>query len=148
MTHPVSPASAADAESIARIEAEAASTRWSLRAVRSTLEQPTTRAFIVHSDGEVVGHLLSQVAAMSAEVLTIAVLPAHRRGGRANALMARAEATWIQADVEDAFLEVRASNSAAIALYTRRGWEQVGNRRGYYVDGEDAVIMRWQTACG
>jgi ribosomal-protein-alanine N-acetyltransferase len=41
-----------------------------------------------------------------------------------------------------ATLEVRVSNSAARALYTRYGFEQVGRRKAYYRDnGEDALIM-------
>jgi len=36
---------------------------------------------------------------------------------------------------------VRASNAAAIRLYTRAGFEAVGVRRSYYGDGEDAVLM-------
>ena len=37
---------------------------------------------------------------------------------------------------------MRASNSKAIALYERRlGFAFVGRRRGYYADGEDALLM-------
>ena len=42
------------------------------------------------------------------------------------------------------FLEVRASNLAALTLYRRAGFEQVGVRRGYYRDAqgsEDALVM-------
>ncbi|MXY71468.1 MAG: ribosomal-protein-alanine acetyltransferase, partial [Dehalococcoidia bacterium] len=38
-------------------------------------------------------------------------------------------------------LEVRASNEAARALYRGCGFEEVGERRRYYADGADAVIM-------
>ena len=39
-------------------------------------------------------------------------------------------------------LEVRPSNAAAIALYLKYGYEQVGRRPRYYSDnGEDALIM-------
>ena len=38
-------------------------------------------------------------------------------------------------------LEVAASNMAAIALYERLGFRQVGRRKGYYADGEDACLM-------
>ena len=41
-----------------------------------------------------------------------------------------------------ALLEVRASNAAAIAMYQRHlGFATVGRRRGYYADGEDALLM-------
>ena len=40
-----------------------------------------------------------------------------------------------------AMLEVRVSNAAAIALYEQLGFLQVGRRKGYYQDGEDAILM-------
>lgn len=40
-----------------------------------------------------------------------------------------------------AMLEVRVSNGAAIALYDQLGFKQVGRRKQYYPDGEDAILM-------
>lgn len=40
-----------------------------------------------------------------------------------------------------ATLEVRAGNAAAVALYRRLGFEEVGRRRRYYADGSDALLM-------
>lgn len=40
-----------------------------------------------------------------------------------------------------AMLEVRVSNGAAIALYDQLGFKQVGRRKKYYPDGEDAILM-------
>ena len=42
---------------------------------------------------------------------------------------------------EQAFLEVRESNSSAKGLYVAFGFEQMGLRKGYYPDGEDAIVM-------
>ncbi len=42
---------------------------------------------------------------------------------------------------ETAILEVRASNTAALRLYFKLGFQQVGRRASYYSDGEDAVLM-------
>jgi ribosomal-protein-alanine N-acetyltransferase len=40
------------------------------------------------------------------------------------------------------FLEVAADNKAANALYAGAGFVQVGERRGYYPDGGDALVLR------
>jgi len=143
VSHPVAPSGPAHAAVIARIEADAASTRWSTASVRETLEHAATRGWVVYREDEVVGHLLTRIAGPTAEVLTLAILPSARRQGRAVALLGAAEATWRQSGVEDAFLEVRRSNDAARALYQQLGWEEIGSRPGYYSDGEDAVLMRW-----
>jgi ribosomal-protein-alanine N-acetyltransferase len=41
-------------------------------------------------------------------------------------------------------LEVALSNESARGLYAGFGFEEISRRRGYYGDGEDAVIMRWR----
>jgi ribosomal-protein-alanine N-acetyltransferase len=148
VNHIVEPSATLHAADIARIEAAASSTRWSERAVRDTLERPETLGWLVRREGDIVGHLLTRVAGDTAEVLTLAVLPAERRQGRAGALLHRAESSWRRSGVAEGFLEVRASNEAALTLYARHGWEEVGARAGYYADGEDAVVMRWDAQCG
>ena len=56
-----------------------------------------------------------------------------------NELLTRARAT----NSESVFLEVRESNQAARALYTKWGFEQVARRKGYYTNPpEDAILYR------
>lgn len=128
-------ASPRDAAAIAALEAVAAAAPWSEAQVRSSLELPTTRAWLI----EGVGHLLVGAD----EVLTVAVHPDHRREGHAARLLAEAEAWWRGQGVPEAFLEVRADNRGALALYRARGWRPAGRRPGYYRDGCDALILRW-----
>jgi [ribosomal protein S18]-alanine N-acetyltransferase len=73
------------------------------------------------------------------EILNLAVDPAARRTGVARGLLedalARTKGTW--------FLEVRASNAAAIRLYESAGFERAGRRPGYYREpAEEAIVMR------
>ena len=80
------------------------------------------------------------------EVVTIAVDPAHHRTGQGRQLIHhvvhQAKATSCQA----IFLEVKADNVAATALYTAFGFARVGLRRAYYADlsgkKHDAMVMR------
>ena len=47
-------------------------------------------------------------------------------------------------NIHDIFLEVRASNSSAIRLYEKKGFNEIGIRKNYYkiIDGkEDAILM-------
>jgi ribosomal-protein-alanine N-acetyltransferase len=76
--------------------------------------------------------------------MNIAVDPALRRRGIATALL---EKMLERAGPDESYtLEVRPSNTVAIALYERFGFRASGTRRRYYQDtGEDAVIM-WRTA--
>lgn len=79
-------------------------------------------------------------AAGEAELLRIAVDPAARRQGLARSLLRASEADLRSAGIHRLFLEVRASNLAAQALYEAEGWRRGGLRPRYYRDGEDAVL--------
>jgi ribosomal-protein-alanine N-acetyltransferase len=75
-------------------------------------------------------------------ISTFAVHPEMRgRGIGERLLLAGLEQAWIQG-AEMSTLEVRPSNKAALALYRKHGFEQVGRRRAYYQDNnEDALLM-------
>lgn len=77
------------------------------------------------------------------EILNLLVCPAQRRRGLAQKLLQYVFELAQKASVQAMLLEVRASNIAALALYEKLGFIQVGTRRGYYQQsGEDAYVMR------
>ena len=78
-----------------------------------------------------------------AELETLVVDARHRRQGLGSALLAACR-TWAASQGALALrLEVRASNAAALALYHRHGFSQVGLRRDYYsAPVEDALLLR------
>jgi ribosomal-protein-alanine N-acetyltransferase len=78
-----------------------------------------------------------------ADVLTIAVRPAHWGQGIGSALLAALLGAARDRGCTEVFLEVRADNPRAHGLYRRRGFEELGVRRGYYQpSGVDAIVMR------
>jgi len=97
-------------------------------------------AFIAWIDGAIAGHLSwRENGPGERELLWLFVELAHRRLGVAVRLM---EAALADGDAQW-FLEVRASNAAAVALYDRMGFQQVGRRANYYQEPEeDAIVMR------
>ena len=76
-----------------------------------------------------------------AHVVTVAVLPAERRNGYGRLLVYALLRLAMDNGMADATLELRKSNGAARALYAGFGFHEVGERRRYYPDGEDALIM-------
>ncbi len=94
-------------------------------------------------EGRPAGFLASRTTAPGhREILNVAVDPAFRRRGVGSALVREALSGWRG----EVFLEVRASNAAAQALYKSLGFKQVGRRPQYYSDpAEDAVVMRRQS---
>jgi len=97
---------------------------------------------VAEREDEPIGFGVIGLAGDEAEIESLAVDPAWRRRGVA-VRVCGAMMDWARGrSAATVFLEVRASNAGAQALYRRLGFEQRGSRRGYYRDPvEDAVIM-------
>jgi len=74
-------------------------------------------------------------------VVSIAVMPQHRRKGVAQAVINRALEGMEYYKAKQCFLEVRVTNDIAISLYKKLGFEITRTIKGYYSDGEDAYVM-------
>lgn len=99
------------------------------------------------SGSQVIGFTISQLVADELTLHNIAVDPDYQGQGLGNKLM---QDLLDYAEQENCvvFLEVRASNVAAIRLYESSGFDTVGRRANYYSSGEereDALVMRWSS---
>jgi ribosomal-protein-alanine N-acetyltransferase len=74
-------------------------------------------------------------------VVSIAVLPQHRRRGVAQALINTAIEGMRHYKAKQCYLEVRVTNAMGIALYKKLGFEVSRTLDGYYSDGESAYVM-------
>ena len=91
---------------------------------------------------EIVGFVAIHRVSDEAELRNIAVVPSHQRRGIAGALVAEALRILRGDGVKSTFLEVRASNQPALALYTSAGFRPLYTRREYYRDPvEDALVL-------
>ena len=82
-----------------------------------------------------------RLAADEAEILTIGVLAAARRGGIAHALLAALYPKLADEAVSQLFLEVSENNDAAQQLYRSEGFAEIGRRPHYYGPNEDALLL-------
>jgi len=96
------------------------------------------------SDEVLIGYFIAMKGVDEVHLLNITVAPAFQRQGWAP-LMLEALAGWSRAqNAQWLWLEVRASNLRALAVYERNGFRRVGVRKGYYpAQGgrEDAIVM-------
>jgi len=79
--------------------------------------------------------------ARKGHIISIAVLPERQRKGIATALVKEAMARMKGYRAKECYLEVRVSNTPAVNLYKKLGFETSRVVHGYYADGEDAYIM-------
>ena len=128
---------------VAELEKLCFSAPWSERSIASELTNEYSLWLVEERDGVAVAYVGSQSCPPEADVMNVAVAPAFRRQGIGEGLMVALMDTLRDKGMESLTLEVRASNSSAIALYNRLGFTEVGRRPNYYTDPrEDALIMR------
>ena len=139
-------ASPADLAGLAEIERVCFSEPWSENALAGTLGNPLARLFCAaEEDGTLSGYAGVYLLGEDADITNVAVLPAFRRRGIADAVLASLEDFCREHGALFLHLEVRASNAPALALYGKHGFSADGVRRGYYRDPrEDAVLMTLQ----
>ncbi|MGW3362682.1 ribosomal protein S18-alanine N-acetyltransferase [Streptosporangium canum] len=117
---------------------------WSEGMLRAELDdQPRTRHYVVALvDDEIIGYAGLFAAGDQADVQTIAVAAGRRRAGVGAAMLSELLAEAVRRGARSVFLEVRADNPDAEAMYDRFGFERIGLRRRYYEDGTDAITMK------
>ncbi len=130
-----------DLDEVVLISAESFSPPWPKEAFASELSRSVTSSLALRdAKGRVVAYVLYWVLLREAHIVSIATAHAHRRKGYAEDLLRTLLRT---PGVDECFLEVRASNHAAIQLYEKLKFERFDLRKRYYSDGEDGVVMRW-----
>lgn len=116
---------------------------WPEATMRAELRQAAGRYLVALApDGALAGYAGLRVAGDQGDIQTIAVAPAHRRRGIARAMLLRLLEEARRRRASDVFLEVRADNPGAQALYESLGFEALAVRRGYYPRGVDAIVYR------
>jgi len=110
---------------------------WNLEQIEADLKQVNTEYFYLYEAQALIGFLAIQDLAGELEITQLAVKKAYQGQGLANQLM-----EFLADRPERIFLEVRASNQVARALYEKHGFLPVGQRKNYYQNPvEDAILM-------
>lgn len=138
---PVTPDDIAD---IAALEALIFPDPWSEASLASALSDEKHTFLCVEQDGTVAAYLLGCGVAGESEILRVATHPSFRRRGLGRDLVRSFISERMNEGDSTVFLEVRASNISAIALYASCGFASFAVRRNYYRNPtEDAVMMRF-----
>ena len=129
-------------EEIAAIEKLCFSRPWSYEALADELRNPLAVFFVAERDEKAAAYAGMHHILDEGYITNIAVHPDYRRQGLATALVRALDRYADENDLNRLTLEVRASNSAAIDIYRRAGFDQEGVRTGFYDDPiEDGLIL-------
>jgi ribosomal-protein-alanine N-acetyltransferase len=141
-----------DAAALALLESRCHTHPWTAAHFQQSVADGTTgrRTLLLRGPGDagdplrgILAYCVVEVVLDEAHVHNLAVRPDLRRRGLARWLLLRTLAVVARQGATAAFLEVRRSNQAALELYGRLGFREVGTRRGYYRQpAEDALVLR------
>lgn len=141
-------ATTADIPAMLATEQAATAYPWAESSFRSSFSERYFNAVALRNE-QVVGFYIGELVAGEASLFDIAVHPAQQGKGIGKVLLTHFLDEAARRQATDCWLEVRASNQKAIALYQLLGFHQVGIRPAYYpAQGgkEDAILMAMSLA--
>jgi [ribosomal protein S18]-alanine N-acetyltransferase len=132
-----------DVPAVHEIDMLSFSLPWSERSFRYEVTQnPVSRDWVAEAGGRIAAMLVLWLVVDEAHIATIAVHPDFRRQGIGEQILLSALHSAKDEGAQRAFLEVRAGNTAAQAMYKKHGFVIAGVRPRYYKDNnEDAFLM-------
>ena len=126
---------------IVKMESDYFTDSWSENSVKIQIKNQ--KVIMIKYKENILGYCIFMIAADEGEILRIATVENMRQSGLGKKLLSSVILEMRECDVSEVFLEVRAGNVAAIALYESTGFQKTGIRKGYYKDnGEDAVLYK------
>ncbi|MGN1202798.1 MAG: ribosomal protein S18-alanine N-acetyltransferase [Eubacterium sp.] len=125
-------------EDVYKIEKACFSSPWSKDNLEKQIDIETSHFLVAEVEDKAVGYMGLQIFSGEGYVTNVAVLPEYRHQGIAAALIEK----QLENPMDFITLEVRQSNTPAINLYTKMGFENVGVRPNFYSNPtENAIIM-------
>ncbi len=140
------PMSEMDLEHVMEIEKSVYDFPWSVGIFQDCLSVGYC-CWILEQDDNVSGYGIMSVLAGEAHILNLCIQPELQNNGLGKEMIAYLIDLAKVHDADVMFLEVRPSNSQAIKIYERSGFDEVGNRKDYYpakFGREDALILAKQ----
>lgn len=131
-----------DVAALLELEAACFADAWTMNTLQSTLDDAKSLTCVAQVEQEIAGYASGWTIGDEGEVTRVAVHPHWRGRGFGRNLLQHLQEESARRGARTLFLEVRESNVAALQLYRGCGWIEVGRRKRYYADGEDALVMR------
>ncbi len=134
------PATAADLPHIWNIEKTLIGA-WTFKQLQDELGFAPGWSFVARYEGILLGYIFGIKAADEGEIRKIAIAPNYRRKCLATQLLKTALQHLARHNITSCFLEVRQNNKAALGLYQKYRFKEVGIRKKYYTLPQDNAIL-------
>ncbi|MDG7006935.1 MAG: GNAT family N-acetyltransferase [Nitrososphaerota archaeon] len=141
-----------DIQAVININAEALPEHYSDYFYYEILAEFPETFLVADLDGALIGYVMCRIEygfshlkrlglARKGHIVSIAVREQHRGKGVGTMLMRTSQEAMTAKTATESYLEVRVTNSEAIALYQRIGYRVTSRLEAYYKDGEAALVM-------
>ncbi|MFT5194948.1 MAG: ribosomal-protein-alanine N-acetyltransferase [Cellvibrionaceae bacterium] len=139
----IRPLVAGDIPAVVQIEQASRPSPWSTSQFSAELSNTNSWPLVlINTQNEyLIGYVIPWIVAGEIQIQNIVIAQAHRGQRLGKLLLNVALTAGLNAGCDQAILEVRKSNQAAISLYQQYQFEIVGRRENYYHDGETALLM-------
>lgn len=118
---------------------------WSVESFRREIEENAAALYLVADwNGLIIGYVGLWEIVDEGHITNVAVHPDFRRNGIASQLLKLLITVTEQGGIVSHTLEVRPSNSAAIALYSGFEFHEAGRRKAYYEDNREDALIMWR----
>lgn len=133
-----------DISQVAEIERQIFSIPWSEKAFKDSMESDNTIYIVAKEDNNVAGYAGMYLSFEEGNITNVAVNPSSRRKGIGEKIVRDILNRAYEKGVRDVFLEVRETNSAAIALYEKIGFKEEGIRKNFYEKPKENALIMWK----
>ena len=134
-----------DLDEVLEIEQASFPFPWSRELFEKEFENSHSFNYVVRHEARggrgVVGYILFWKVADEIHILDIALHDEFRRRGLGRRLLTKVFCEAAEMGCRFAILEVRENNVEGFGLYSSFGFKEIGLRKGYYKNGEDAIVM-------
>lgn len=130
-----------DAQQIVDLYKDNFSDGWNLEQILSAYKNQRFMSLGAFDKDKLIGVITCDFNEFDADIEGVVVKKEYRKLGVGSMLISELEKRLKELNKEKIFLEVRKGNTVAQKLYEKMGFTRISQRKGYYADGEDALVM-------
>ena len=131
-----------DVEAIVSLDQEVLQTNWHEKLYAESIVFKDTQSLVLDHEGRLIGFLIYRNIGGDFEIIQLALNKAYQRQGLASMMIDYMIQDAQSSHIEFIYLEVEMDNLPALNLYKKYGFEAIHQRKNYYGQEQDAIVMR------
>lgn len=131
-----------DVEAIVSLDQEVLQTNWHEKLYAESIVFKDTQSLVLDHEGRLIGFLIYRKIGGDFEIIQLALNKEYQRQGLASMMIDYMIQDAQSSHIEFIYLEVEIDNLPALNLYKKYGFEAIHQRKNYYGQGQDAIVMR------